>query len=208
MERSFSLMSVLFVDLCAQQLCEVRFLFLCSCTWFSKVWHMLLWGSPPTLPQWIPCCPSNEEGNREVYACLCPVHSSPVNKSFSPPKIKSRNIQDIVGGGGGRQCRRKEGGMRDDEEKEPIHLSWTFSLLLYSFICSLFSLSDPRAIRGLPSGGEARRLHLFFILPPCASLPPLPSRALPLLTFENQNLQFEFQSELADTKKDLGRAEE
>lgn len=84
------------------------------------------------------------------------------------------------------------------------------SICLGRFLCS-FILSfvpcsayrDPGAVQGLRLE-EKPDASISFSSSLSASRPPLPSRALPLLTFENQNLEFEFQSELADAKQVWG----
>lgn len=102
---------------------------------------------------------------------------------------------------------------KDEEEKKSkglIYSPYPFFALLYFSISSLvcvcgLCLSDPSSIQGLSQGKKPdASISLSFN----RSVSLAFSRALPLLTFENKSLEFEFQSELASKRRVWKKQEE
>lgn len=91
-----------------------------------------------------------------------------------------------------------------------IYSLYPFFALLYFSISSLvcvcgLCLSDPSSIQGLSQGKKPdASISLSFN----RSVSLAFSRALPLLTFENKSLEFEFQSELASKRRVWKKQEE
>lgn len=147
-----------------------------------------------------PCVPlTRTEAERFMHArTQLILHLS--RKSFSPQKKNGDTAGTRTGG--------KKRRWKDEKEKKRItadifHLVIFFvPLFFYFFPClCLWTLFIRSQIHSGPrSGEEARRLHLSYIQSLFLSL--LLSHALPLLTFENKSLEFEFQSEQASKQEE------
>lgn len=155
----------------------------------------------------VPLTRTEAEGFMHVWTHLIPHLST---KSFSPREkieIQEGRRQD------GRQLVRGEWRWQDEEEKKrmgaDIFLLAIFLLSFISLFLPLFvfvgsAYQIPAPFRASVRGRSQTPPSLFHSI----SLSLLLSRALPLLTFENKSLEFEFQSELASKRRVWEKEEE